>query len=111
MRSVVLRHPWIWAAAVMLPLILFPQIDLAVSALFFEPRTQTFVLRSHPLGEFVRKTLPVILFALAGLTALAGAAAWRVGRPVMGIGPRAAAFVLASLALGPGLPGCILADD
>ena len=95
----------------MLPLILFPQIDIAVSALFFEARTQTFVLRSHPLGEFVRKTLPIILFALAGLTAMAGVVAWRLGRSLLGIGPRAAAFVLASLALGPGLVVNLLLKD
>ena len=106
-----LRHPWIWAAAVMVPLILFPQIDISLSAQFYEPRTQTFLLRSHPLGEFVRKTLPVILFGLAGVTALLGVAAWRRGRPLLGISPRAAAFVLASLALGPGLVVNVLLKD
>ena len=106
-----LRHPWISAAAVMTPLILFPQIDISLSALFYEPGTQTFLLRSHPLGEFVRKTLPVILFGLAALTALLGVAAWWRGRSLMGIGPRAAAFVLASLALGPGLVVNVLLKD
>jgi lipid A 4'-phosphatase len=69
------------------------------------------LLRSHPLGEFVRKTLPIILFGLAALTALLGAAAWRLGRPLMGFGPRAAGFVLASLALGPGLVVNVLLKD
>ncbi|MBV5325687.1 MAG: phosphatase PAP2 family protein, partial [Rhodospirillaceae bacterium] len=63
----------------------------------------TFILRNHPLGEFVRKTLPIILFALAGLVAVTGGVSrWR-GRAVAGISPRVAIFVVVSLALGPGL--------
>ncbi len=103
MLGVVLRHPWAWTLAVLAPLVLFPQIDVATSALFFEPEHHVFVLRSHPLGEFVRKTLPILLFTLAGVTAVLGATAkWR-GQSVAGITPRIAAFVVASLALGPGL--------
>lgn len=97
------RHPWRWTLALLLPLIVFPQIDIGVSGLFFQPETRTFVLRTHPLGDFVRKTLPLILFVLAAAIALAGlGAAWRK-RPVAGLSPRLAAFVVAALALGPGL--------
>ena len=97
------RHPWVWTAAALAPLLLFPRIDIATSALFFEPDRHIFVLRSHPLGEFVRKTLPIILFALAAVVAMLGVAArWR-GHAIAGLTPRTAVFVLAALALGPGL--------
>ena len=86
-----------------MPLVAFPGIDLFVSALFFEPERHIFILRSHPLGDFVRKTLPYLLFALAGVTVvLGGAGAWQK-RSLGGISPRAAAFVVTALALGPGL--------
>ena len=61
------------------------------------------MLRTHPLGEFVRKTLPILLFALAGGVAVLGLAAKKRGRPIAGVSPRIAAFVVAALALGPGL--------
>lgn len=87
----------------LVPLVLFPQIDISLSGLFFEPERRIFVLRSHPLGDFVRKILPILLFILAGATAVAGGvAAWR-RNPVMGISGRSALFVVAALALGPGL--------
>ena len=72
MLEPIFRHPWLWTLAALVPLILFPQIDIATSALFFEPERHIFVLRTHPLGEFVRKTLPIILFVLAGGVAPAG---------------------------------------
>lgn len=97
------RHPWRWALAALVPLMLFPALDISMSGLFFNPVRKIFLLRSHPLGEFVRKTLPVILFALAGLTAALGLlAAWRK-RAILGIDGRRAIFVVAALALGPGL--------
>ena len=103
MLEPIFRHPWLWTLAALVPLILFPQIDIATSALFFEPERHIFVLRTHPLGEFVRKTLPIILFVLAGGVALLGAAArWR-GHAIARVTPRIAAFVVAALALGPGL--------
>lgn len=87
----------------LVPLVLFPQIDISLSGLFFEPERRIFILRSHPLGDFVRKILPILLFILAGATAVAGGvAAWR-RNPVMGISGRSALFVVAALALGPGL--------
>ncbi|RAU23491.1 hypothetical protein CU669_03710 [Paramagnetospirillum kuznetsovii] len=97
------RHPWRWTLATLVPLLLFPQIDISASALFFDPIHRTFLLRTHPVGEFVRKTLPVILFALAALVAVTGAAAaWRK-KPLLGLSARGGAFIVASLALGPGL--------
>ncbi|TAN73358.1 MAG: phosphatase PAP2 family protein, partial [Magnetospirillum sp.] len=79
------------------------RIDIATSALFFQPERHIFVLRSHPLGEFVRKTLPIILFALAGAVAILGAVAKARGHAIATLTPRRAVFVLTALALGPGL--------
>jgi len=111
MLSSLERHPWRWSLAALVPLLLFPQIDISVSALFFEPERRIFVLRTHPVGEFVRKILPIFLFALAGLTAAAGAvAAWR-RRRVLGVDGRRALFVLAALALGPGLVVNLILKD
>jgi len=107
----VLRNPWPWAIAALIPLALFPAIDIGTSALFFDPATRGFPFRVHPLGEFARKILPIFLFAAAGLIALAGAAAAFARRPVAGISPRAALLVVASLALGPGLTVNVILKD
>ncbi|WP_096703255.1 phosphatase PAP2 family protein [Magnetospirillum sp. 15-1] len=103
MGPALLRNPWTWAILALVPLTLFPRIDIATSALFFDTATRGFPFRVHPIGEFARKTLPIFLFAAAGLIALAGAAAAIARRPVAGVSPRMALLVVASLALGPGL--------
>lgn len=97
------RSPWFWALLALVPPTLFPAIDIGVSGLFFDPVQRVFPFRVHPLGEFARKTVPAILFAVAGLIALAGIAAAFRRRPTAGVTPRAALLVVASLALGPGL--------
>ena len=97
------RHPWLGIGLLLAPLLLFPEIDLGASRLFFDSASHAFPFRSHPLGEFARKTVPVFLFALAGAIALAGLAAAFRRKAVAGITPRMALFVVASLALGPGL--------
>jgi lipid A 4'-phosphatase len=111
MGSGLLRNPWVWLSAALVPLVLFPEIDIGVSSLFFDSGTRSFPVRVHPLGEFARKILPIFLFVAAGLIALAGAAAVFVKRPVAGIGPRMALLVVASLALGPGLVVNIVLKD
>lgn len=105
------RNPWVWAIAALVPLVLFPGIDIAVSALFFDDATRSFPFRVHPLGEFARKTLPIFLFAAAGLIGLAGAASAALKRPVAGIRPPMALLVVASLALGPGLMVNLILKD
>ncbi|OAN52201.1 hypothetical protein A6A04_00415 [Paramagnetospirillum marisnigri] len=105
------RHPWRWSLALFLPLVLFPQIDIALSGMFFDPVRKIFLLRTHPLGEFVRKVLPGILFALAAAAAALGAfAAWR-GRALLGMDGRRSLYLVASLALGPGLVVNVLLKD
>lgn len=111
MASGLLRNPWTWAILALVPLVLFPGMDIAVSALFFDAATRSFPFRIHPLGEFARKILPIFLFAAAGLIALAGVASAFIKRPVAGIRPRMALLVVASLALGPGLTVNVVLKD
>lgn len=111
MGPALFRNPWTWAIAALVPLTLFPQIDLGASALFFDAQARGFPFRVHPVGEFVRKILPIFLFAAAGLIALAGAAAAFLRRPVAGIRPPMALLVVGSLALGPGLVVNVILKD
>jgi lipid A 4'-phosphatase len=97
------RNPWMWALLLVVLLLAVPAIDIGVSGMFFDPVRRGFPFRSDPLGEFVRKILPGGLFALAGGVALLGLAAAFGRRPRFGIAPRTALYLLAVLALGPGL--------
>lgn len=105
------RNPWTWALLALVPLILFPEIDIGVSSLFFDSATRSFPFRSDPLGEFVRKTLPGFLFAIAGLIGIAGLAGAWLKRPIAGIRPAMALLVVGSLALGPGLVVNVILKD
>jgi lipid A 4'-phosphatase len=106
------QHPWRWTLVLMLPLAVFPQIDISVSALFFSATRGIFPFRIHPLGEFVRKQMPIGLFALAGLVAVLWLAGEVRRRPLFGVTRRVGAFLLSSLALGPGvLVNLVLKDQ
>jgi len=83
--------------------LLEPAIELDLSAWFFDPTRRIFPFRSTLLGEFVRKGLPLLLFLLAAGVAVLGALAAARRRRLFGIGPRVALYLLAALALGPGL--------
>ncbi|KIL99787.1 Phosphoesterase PA-phosphatase related [Paramagnetospirillum magnetotacticum MS-1] len=111
MGASLLRNPWTWALAALVPLTLFPAIDIGTSALFYDAAGRGFPFRVHPLGEFARKTLPIFLFIAAGLIALGGAASALLKRPVAGIDPRKALLVVVSLALGPGLMVNVVLKD
>jgi lipid A 4'-phosphatase len=105
-------HPWLWSAAALAPLVLLPQIDLTVAGWFYDAGRDVFPARSAPLFEWFRKSMPVYLFAIAALVA----AAWLAGeirrRPLLGVTRRIAAFLLLSLAVGPGLVvNAILKDN
>jgi len=84
-------------------LVAFPQIDLTVSGWFFDPQTGRFA-HEGPLLNLLRKGVPPIAYGLVVFLVLQ----W-VGGRLTGAGTpealngRRVAFVLTSLALGPGL--------
>lgn len=96
-----------WRCRVLLGLVLvfviFPQVDLGVSALFHDPATQRFVAEG-PLLNLIRKGLPPVLYGVLLFLVLLWlgdrlAPGVRVGWPT----GRHLGFLLLSLALGPGL--------
>ena len=97
------RQPWLWGLAALAVIAAVPALDIEVTALFFDPERRIFPFRVAPLGDFVRKGLPLGLFALAAAVAGLGVAAAARRRPLLGVGPRVALYLLAVLALGPGL--------
>jgi lipid A 4'-phosphatase len=97
------RHPWLWALAAMAPLMVFPQIDLTVSSWFYNPVSHTFPARVAPFHEWVRRSMPAYLFAIPAATTLLWLAGEALRRPLLGITRRVAAYVVLSLAIGPGL--------
>lgn len=80
-----------------------PDLDLAFSALFFDPVQRLFPLRTAAAMETARDVAEWILIILALPAAIV--LLIRLFRPgwMMPISPRAALFLLATLALGPGL--------
>jgi len=96
-------HPWLWTAALVAPLMLFPSIDISISALFYDPARSVFPARVAPFPEWVRREMPAYLFG----SAIAVLGLWLVGefvkKPLLGVTRRVAAFVTLALALGPGL--------
>jgi lipid A 4'-phosphatase len=106
-----MRHPWLWTLALLAPLSVVPWIDMGLAGVFYDPVLELFPFRSHPVGEWVRKGMPVWLFGLAIATAVLWAASevWR--RPLLGVSRRIGAFILLSLALGPGVIVNLLLKD
>jgi len=94
---------WGLPVALLLAVLLFPQIEISLTRTFFEPEQRIFPFRVAPMGEFVRKILPIFLFGLAAAVAVLGAIAAIRHRPLLGVGPRVALYLLLTLALGPGL--------
>lgn len=105
---------WGLALALMVPLTLFPQIDLTVSSWFFDPaygNNGGFPARIAAFPEWIRRDMPTWLFAVpVAITVL-----WLAGevrrRPLLGISRRVALYVLLSLAVGPGLVVNVVLKD
>jgi membrane-associated PAP2 superfamily phosphatase len=82
---------------------LFPELDLALAALFFDPATGLFAGRADPSWNRWRTLgfdVPYAVFGLFAFSWLLGLALPKVTTKVSG---RALAFLALSLALGPGL--------
>ena len=88
-----------------------PRLDLAVSALFFDPATKSFgggylawMTRAREVAEWLITALAALAFV-----SLAGKLLWP--RRPMPLRSRAAVFLLLSLALGPGILANALLKD
>jgi len=102
---------WGLPLALLLAVLAFPEIEIGLTRLFFDAERTVFPFRIAPLGEFVRKILPIFLFGLAALVALLGMIAAVRRRPLFGVGPRVALYLLACLAVGPGLVVNVVLKD
>jgi lipid A 4'-phosphatase len=89
-------------ALVAILLLLLPQIDLMASGMFYEAG-RGFVLSGSPPVLFLYHSVPWITLIILGIVAAAGLWLFLVGRPIWRLDRDALIFLLASLALGPGL--------
>lgn len=105
------HHPWRWTLALLVPLVMFPAIDITVSGWFFDPDTGTFPARTSPFFEWWRKRMPYYLFAAGGYVILMWAAGEWLKDTIFGISRRIAAYLILSLALGPGLVVNVILKD
>ena len=98
-----LRQPWAWAIAVILPVTVFPVFDLTVSSWFFDAAAQHFPIRDSLWAEWVRKQWPIYMFGAIGLIPLIWLWGVVTKNPVLGLTKLPTLFLILSLALGPGL--------
>lgn len=96
-------------AAMAVLFLIFPEIDLAISGLFFDGTR--FPLQIHPVTHFLRESLQLVmvvlvLFAIAGL-----ALRYFANRQLLGIGWRRWLFVVLCIIIGPGLFANTLLKD
>lgn len=104
-------HPWRWSLGLLAPMIVFPHIDLTVSSWFYDAATGTFPARTQEFAEWVRLGMPRILFAIAIMVLATWAAGEWLRDTIFGVTRRVAAFLLCSLAVGPGLVVNIILKD
>ncbi|HLI19979.1 MAG TPA: phosphatase PAP2 family protein, partial [Stellaceae bacterium] len=83
-------------------LVLLPGIDLWASGLFYRPGAG-FFLGDWPPFRLAHEYLWIAVTAFGVAVGVALLASLALKRPVLGLGPRAAIFLLLALALGPGL--------
>lgn len=89
-------------AACALLFLLAPAVDLAVSRLFHDP-AQGFSLAAWPPLRFVEATVPWITRLVILLAIVATAWLALIGKPLWRFDRRMLAFIIAAIALGPGL--------
>lgn len=91
------------AAAVGLLFGLYPELDLAISARFFDPAENAFPLRSTAWIRHTRDLAQIILIALSLPAVIALVLKLLLPHRPMLIAGRAAVFLIVTLILGPGL--------
>jgi lipid A 4'-phosphatase len=89
---------------------LLPQTDLATSRMFYVSG-RGFVLADWPPVIILYHTVPWLAWAAVALAATAGICLFLIGRPIWRLDRKALIFLVASVALGPGiLANTILKD-
>jgi lipid A 4'-phosphatase len=94
-----------YAAVLALSISMFlvlPGVDLWVSGLFHDPQ-RGFPLAAWPPVRFVEQSIPWITWAIVVLVALAAVWLRRVGRPLWRFDRNALIFLVAAIAIGPGI--------
>jgi membrane-associated PAP2 superfamily phosphatase len=82
---------------------LHPDLDLKISGLFYDPVKKDFMWRWNPVLGFLRDAAMWVIAALVAPAFIAIVVKlWRPGRP-MPVPGRAVVFLIATLAIGPGL--------
>jgi membrane-associated PAP2 superfamily phosphatase len=90
---------------------IFPNIDLALSRRFFDPVTKAFLLARGETALALRETFVYVITAIAALAFIAIAIKIAFPRRPMLIPGRAVVFLIATLALAPGLVTNVLLKD
>jgi lipid A 4'-phosphatase len=83
--------------------LIWPRLDLAISAVFFDAAGQRFPLNGQRLAEAIRLAIWNISALVLIGAAVALLASLALRRPIAGLPARAWGFVVALYALGPGL--------
>jgi membrane-associated PAP2 superfamily phosphatase len=91
------------AAATGLLFAIFPELDLAISARYFDPSLPGFPLRSSAWVQNARDFAELILIALVAPAVIVLLVKFFIPRRSMPISGRAALFLIVTLVLGPGL--------
>jgi len=102
---------YVGLAVLALALFLFaPQVDLATSRLFYDAGSG-FVLSDWPPVVMLYGAIPWISWGMLILVVTGAAWLFMLGRPLWRLGPRALAFLAASMAIAPGLLANSLLKD
>jgi lipid A 4'-phosphatase len=96
--------------AIALALNFVPELDLATSGLFYRPEGG-FALADWPPVELLYRSIPWVTWAVLAIAAAAATWLFLMGRPLWRLDRKALVFLLASLALGPGLLANIVLKD
>lgn len=98
-----LRRQWCpWLLGSLLLFLTFPGLDLMISGWFFQPG-QGWYLGKAPFAEFIRKGMPTVLFGIVLFIVVLWGAGRIYRQTFFGVTGRMVAYLLSSLAVGPGL--------
>ncbi|GAB3132309.1 phosphatase PAP2 family protein [Novispirillum itersonii] len=101
------RHWTVWLLATLLLFLTLPGLDLTISGWFFLP-DQGWYLGKAPFAEFIRKGMPTVLFGIVLFIVVLWGAGRIYKQVYFGVTGRIVSYLLASLAVGPGLLANVL---